>query len=174
MGAFQLVCRLLLVTGTAAALVGATAASSSAERTYRINLRFSEHKAVELDPSVPIDAPPCLVTTADVTEVYTVEVHVLASGVDDQDNLIPPFHVEQTREESLLVVPNDPTLPAYTGHSTAHVSNPENSANGLSTNTITLHGTDGSQLLMHENVHFLIKGNGIDLFFDHEFAHVHC
>jgi hypothetical protein len=174
MGAFPLVCKLLVVTGTAAALVGVTAASSSAERSYPINLRFPEHKAVEVDPSVPIGAPPCLVTTADVTEVYTVEVHVLASGVDDQDNLIPPFHVEQTREESLLVVPNDPTLPIYTGHSTAHVSNPENSANGLSTNTITLHGTDGSQLLMHENVHFLIKANGIDLFFDHAFAHVHC
>jgi hypothetical protein len=152
----------------------ATAASSSAERTYPINLRFPQHSAIEFDQGVPIDAPPCLVATADVTEVYTVEEHVLASGVDDQDNLIPPFHVQQTREESLLVVPNDPTLPTYTGHSTAHVSNPENSPNSLSTNTITLHGTDGSQLLMHENVHFLAKTTGIDLFFDHEFEQVHC
>lgn len=152
----------------------ATAASSSAERTYPINLRFPEHNAVEFDPGVLIDAPPCLVTTADVTEVYTVEEHVLAAGVDDQDNLIPPFHVQQTREESLLVVPNDPSLPTYTGHSTAHVSNPENSPNSLSTNTITLHGADGSQLLMHENVHFLAKATGIDLFFDHRFERVHC
>jgi len=156
------------------ALALATAASSSAERTYAINLRFPMHKVVEFDPGVSIDAPPCLVTTADVTEVFTVEVHVLAAGVDDQDNLIPPFHVEQTREESLLVVPNDPTLPTYTGHSTAHVRNPENSPNSLSTNTITLHGTDGSQLLMHENVHLLVKANGIDLFADNAFAHVNC
>src|SRR5215471_254062 len=69
------------------ALALATAASSSAERTYPINLRFPMHKVVEFDPGVSIDAPPCLVTTADVTEVFTVEVHVLAAGVDDQDNL---------------------------------------------------------------------------------------
>jgi hypothetical protein len=54
------------------------------------------------------------------------------------------------------------------------VGNPENSPNGLSTNTITLHGTDGSQLLMHENVHILVKANGVDLFVDNAFAHVNC
>lgn len=167
--------RLLCVTAGVAALARATAASSSAERTYPINLIVREHKALEFDPSFPIDASPCFVTTADVTEVFNVEVHVLASGIDDQDNLIPPLHVEQTREESpLLLVPNDPTLPTYTGQSTALVRNPENSTNVLSTNTITLHGTDGSQLVMHENVHFLVKANGIDLFVDNAFAHVNC
>ncbi|HKD35088.1 MAG TPA: hypothetical protein VKB73_16755 [Gaiellaceae bacterium] len=166
--------RFSFVAGVVAALAGAMAASSGADRTYPINLTIREHKAVEFDPGFPVDASPCFVTTADVTEVYNVEVHVLASGIDDQDNLIPPLHVEQTREESLLVVPNDPTIPTYTGHSTAHVRNPEDSPNALSTNTITLHGTDGSQLLMHENVHVLVKANGIDLFVDHAFAHVNC
>ena len=97
-------------------------------------------------------------TTADVTEVFNVEAHVL--------------HVEQTREESLLVVPRDSTLPTYTGHSTAHVTNLENSPNAVSTNTITLRGTDGSHLLSHENVHILVKANGIDLFVDN--AHASC
>jgi hypothetical protein len=157
-----------------AALMGATATSSSAERTYPINRTLHMHKAIEFDPGFPVDASPCFVTTADVTEVYNVELHVLASGIDDQDNLVPPLKVEQTREESLLVVPNDPTIPIYRGHSTAHVRNPENSTNGVSTNTITLHGTDGSQLLMHENIHILVKANGADLFVDHAFAHVSC
>jgi hypothetical protein len=165
---------LLCITGVAVALVGATAASSSAERTYPINLTIRMHKAIEFDPGFPIDASPCFVTTADVTEIYNVEVHILASGIDDQDNLIPPLHVEQTREESLAVVPNDPTLPTYRGHSTAHVSNPENSPYALSTNTITLHAADGSQLLMHGNVHVLVKANGVDLFVDHAFARVNC
>jgi hypothetical protein len=166
--------KLLCVTGVVAALMGATAAGSSAERTYPVNLTFREHKAIEFDPGTFIDAPPCFVATADVTEVYNLEIHALASGIDDQDNLVPPLKVEQTREESLLIVPNDPTLPTYRGHSTAHVRNPENSTNGVSTNTITLHGTDGSQLLMHENIHILVKANGADLFVDNAFAHVNC
>ena len=53
-------------------------------------------------------------------------------------------------------------------------SNPPDSPNAVMTNTITLHGMDGSQLLMHVNVHILVKANGIDLFVDHEFAHVNC
>jgi len=156
------------------ALALATAASATAERTFPVNLTIREHKAIEFDPGTPVDASPCFVTTADVTEVYNVEVHVLASGIDDQDNLIPPLHVEQTREESLLVVPTDPTIATYTGHSTAHETNPPDSPNAVMTNTITLHGTDGSQLLMHENVHILVKANGINLFVDHAFAHVNC
>jgi hypothetical protein len=156
------------------ALALATAAGSSAERTFPVNVRFSEHKAIEFDPGTFIDASPCFAATADVTEVYTVEVHALASGVDDQDNLIPPLHAEQTREESLLIVPNDPSLPTYRGRSTAHETNPPDSPNAVMANTITLHGTDGSQLVMHENVHTLVKANGIDLSVDHVFAHVNC
>ena len=135
-------------------------------------LTLRAHKAIEFDPGFLVDAEPCFVTTADVTEVFNVEAHVLAAGIDDQGNLVPPLHVEQTREESLLVVPRDSTLPTYTGHSTAHVTNLENSPNAVSTNTITLRGTDGSHLLSHENVHILVKANGIDLFVDN--AHASC
>jgi hypothetical protein len=162
----------LLVCVAAVAL--ATAASSSAERSFPVNLRFSEHKAIEFDPGTFIDAAPCFVGTADVTEVYTEQVHAIASGIDDQENLIPPLHAEQTREESLLIVPTDPRLPTFTGHSTAHETNPPDSPNAAMTNTITLHGTDGSQLLMHENVHILVKANGFNLLVDHEFAHMTC
>jgi hypothetical protein len=69
-----------------------------------------------------------------VTEVFNVEIHAHAAGVDADDNLIPPLHVQQTREESLLIIPTDPTLATYSGHSTSHVSNPENSPNAVSTN----------------------------------------
>ena len=125
MRTFLLLWRFLVVTVVLAALAAATASGSSAERTFPINLRLPpEHKAIEFDADTLVDASPCWVATADVTEVFTVETHVLASGIDDQDNLIPPLDVEQTREESLLVVPNDPTLPTYRGHSTAHETNP--------------------------------------------------
>jgi hypothetical protein len=130
------------------------------------------HKGIEFDPGFLVDASPCFVTTADVTEVFNGEFHVLAGGIDDQDNLLPPFHFEKTVEESLQIVPDDPTLPTYSGHSTVHVSNFEDSPNAGFTNTITLRGTDGSHLLFHENVHMLIKANGVDLFVDN--VHASC
>src|SRR5262249_50690055 len=124
------------------------------------------------DPGFLVDASPCFVTTADVTEVFNGEFHILAGGIDDEGNLVPPLQVEKTVEESLQIVPDDPTLPTYVGHSTVHVSNLEDSPNAGFTNTITLRGTDGSHLLFHENVHILVKANGIDLFVDN--AHAEC
>jgi len=166
------VVRLLSLAAFLAALVGGMAPTSLADRTYPVNLTLRTHKAIEFDPGFLVDAEPCFVTTADVTEVFNVEVHALAAGIDEQDNLIPPLHVEQTREESLLVVPEDSTLPTYRGHSTAHETNPPDSPNAVSANTITLHGTDGSNLISHENVHILVKANGIDLFVDN--VHASC
>jgi hypothetical protein len=163
--------KLLLVTAFVAGLVGGTAATSLADSPYTVNVTLHAHKAIEFDPGVLVDA--CgSVFTANVTEVFNVEAHVLAAGIDEQGNLVPPLHVEQAREESLLIVPDDPTLPTYTGHSTAHVSNLEDSPNNGFTNTIVLRGTDGSHLLMHENVHMLVKPSGIELFVDN--VHVSC
>jgi hypothetical protein len=165
----------LLVLSTvliALALIGGTAATSRADSPYTVNITLQAHKAIESDPGFLVDASPCFVTIADVTEVFNGEIHVLAAGVDDQGNLVPPLQFEKTVEESLLIVPDDPTLPTYTGHSTVHVTNFENSPNAGFTNTIILRGTNGSHLLFHENVHILVKANGIDLFVDN--VHAQC
>jgi hypothetical protein len=90
----------------------------------------------------------------------TVDIHGIAAGVEANENLIPPLHAEQTREESLLIVPTDPTLPTYSGHSTAHVTNPDDSSNFGGTNTVTLHGSDGSNLISRENIHVLARRTG--------------
>jgi hypothetical protein len=119
--------KLLVVTAFAAGLVGGTAATSLADSPYTVNMTLHTHKGIEFDPGFLVDASPCFVTTADVTEVFNGEFHVLAAGIDDQGNLVPPLHFEKTVEESLLIVPDDPTLPTYSGHPTAHVSNFENS-----------------------------------------------
>jgi hypothetical protein len=58
----------------------------------------------------------CLVASADVTEVFNEQVHILASGIDDQGNYLEPLHIEDAREESLTIVPHDPSLPTFTGH----------------------------------------------------------
>lgn len=164
--------KLLCVTAFVAALIGGTAGTSLADSPYTVNMTLRVHKAIEFDPGFLVDAAPCFVTTADVTEVFNGEAHLLAAGIDDQGNLVPPFHFEKTVEESLLIVPDDPTLPTYTGHSTVHVANFEDSPNAGFTNTITLRGTDGSHLLFHENVHILVKPNGIDVSIDN--VHAQC
>jgi len=164
--------RFLGATVFTVALVGATAAGSSADSPYTINTTQRLHKAIEFDADVAFDTP-CLVASADVTEVFNEQVHILASGID-QSGYMEPLHIEDAREESLTIVPHDPALPTYTGHSTAHITNLETSPNAVSTNTITLRGTDGSHLLSHENVHIRVKPNGITLFVDNFNTRANC
>jgi hypothetical protein len=165
--------RFLCVTAFVVSLVGGTAASSSAGSPYTINVTERVHKTIEFDAAVSFDTP-CLVATTDVTEVFNEQVHILAAGIDDQGNYLEPLRIEDAREESLLIVPNDPTLPIYTGHSSAHTTNLPTSPNAVSTNTIVLRGTDGSHLLSHENVHLLVKPSGIDLFVDNFNVQANC
>jgi hypothetical protein len=165
--------RFLSATAFAVALVGGTAASSSANSPYTINNTQRLHKAIEFDADVAFDTP-CLVASADVTEVFNEQVHILATGIDQGGNYMEPLHIEDAREESLTIVPHDPALPTYTGHSTAHTTNLETSPNAVSTNTITLRGTDGSHLLSHENVHLLVRPSGITLFVDNFNTRANC
>ena len=164
--------KLLCAIALAATLIGGTAGTSHADNPYTVNITQHAHKGIEFDPGFLVDASPCFVTTADVTEVFNGELHILAAGIDDQDNFLPPFHFEKTVEESLQIVPDDPNLPTYTGHSTVHLRNTEDSPNAGFTNTIVLRGTDGSHLLFHEEVHILVKANGVDLAVDH--VHASC
>jgi hypothetical protein len=72
------------------------------------------------------------------------------------------------------IVPSDPALPTYTGHSSAHTTNLATSPNAVSTNTINLRGSDGSHLLSHENIHLLVKPSGITLFVDNFHVQANC
>jgi hypothetical protein len=108
-----------------------------------------------------------------LSSMPTVEKELVAHGVTFT-NSTEPLHIEDTREESLTIIPHDPSLPTYTGHSTAHTTNLPTSPNAVSRNTITLRGTDGSHLLSHENVHLLVKPSGITLFTDHLNIRAHC
>jgi hypothetical protein len=163
----------LCITAFVAALAGGTAASSSAENPYTVNVTLSAHKAIEFDAAVLFDTP-CLVATTDVTEVFNEQVHILAAGIDDEGNFVEPLHIEDAREESLQIVPTDPALPTYTGHSSAHTTNLETSPNTGTTNTIELRGTDGSHLLSHENIQVLVKPSGITLFVDNFHVQANC
>jgi hypothetical protein len=164
--------KLLCVPAFVAALIVGPAGTSLADGPYTVNVRLHAHKAIEFDPNWLFEAQPCFVATGDLTEVFNAEAHALAAGIDDQGNFVAPLHVQETVEESVLFDPYDPTLPTYSGHSTVHVTNFEDSPNAGFTNTVVLRGTDGSHLLFHQDVHILVKPSGIVLSVDH--AHARC
>jgi hypothetical protein len=86
---------LVILTAVLAGVVAGSATTSLAENPYPVNLKENLQKQIEFDPGTFIDAGPCFQTTADVTEVFNVEIHALAAGVDADDNLIPPLHVSR-------------------------------------------------------------------------------
>jgi hypothetical protein len=162
--------RIVCVLAVVGAAIGGQSATAFAASPYPVNMRLHAHQSVEFDPNWQFDAQPCFVATGDLTEVFNAEAHALAAGIDDQGNFIAPLHVQETVEESVLFVPYDPALPTYSGHSTVHVTNLEDSPHAGFTNTVVLRGTDGSHLVFHEDLHINVKPTGVDLFVDHMHA----
>ena len=142
-----------------AMFVGGTAASTLAGSPYMITERIHAHKVLEYDPGFVWDA--CFVATGDLSEVFNGQAHIIAAGIDEEGNFIPPLHYETTVEESVLFQPLDATLPTYTGHSTVHVRNFIDSSNAGYTNTVVLRGSDGSHVVWHEDVHLRVTSNGL-------------
>jgi hypothetical protein len=162
--------RLLWVVPLLGAAMWGPPTAAVAASPYPVNIHVVTHQAVEFDPNWLFDAAPCFVTRGDLTEVFNAEGHALAAGIDDQGNFVPPLHVQQTVEESILFDPYDPALPTYTGHATVHTTNLEDSPHAGFTNTVILRGTDGSHLLFHQVVHILVKATGNVLSVDHQHA----
>jgi hypothetical protein len=158
--------RLLAVGVFAMLFVVSTAVTSFAGGPYTVNQHINAHKEIEFDPNWVYEAEPCFVAVGDLTEVFEAEAHALAAGIDEEGNFVAPMHVEKTVTESVEFDAYDPALPDYTGHSTVHLTNFEDSPNAGFTNTVTLTGTDGSHLIFHETVHILVKSTGITLVVD--------
>jgi hypothetical protein len=151
-------------------VIGGRSVTASATSPYPVNVRLHGHQEVEFDPNWLFDAAPCFVATGDLTEVFNAEAHALATGIDDQGNFIAPLHIQETVEESILFDPYDPTFPTYTGHSTVHTTNLEDSPNAGFTNTVVLRGTDGSHLVFHQDLRINVTPTGVELFVDHQHA----
>jgi hypothetical protein len=154
----------------ALAVAGLAAAPAHAASPYPVNIRVHEHKATEFDPNWLFESP-CFNAVGDLTEVLNAEAHALAAGLDVDGNFVAPMHVQKTVEESVLFVPYDSSLPTYSGHSSVHVTNTEDSPNAGFSNTVTLRGSDGSHLVLHQNVHIRVKANGIALTVENDNAH---
>jgi hypothetical protein len=155
---------------TALAVVSLAAPPAYAASPYPVNIRVHNHQATEFDPNWLFESP-CFNAVGDLTEVFNAEAHALASGLDVDGNFVAPMHVQETVEESVLFVPYDSSLPTYSGHSSVHVTNTEDSPNAGFSNTVILRGSDGSHIVLHQNVHIRVKANGIDLAVENDKAH---
>jgi opacity protein-like surface antigen len=160
-----------VVVAVAALLLGVTAASAQAAKP--ITMTFHEKNAVETFH----DVIPCLDggVGATITTTENGVFHVTAAGIDDQgtpdpedDVFIPPYHVTGTFTGTFVAVPDDPSLPTFTGHFTQWFGENSNAKNFAATFTFTIigRGSDGSILKFHETAHFSVSAQGAVLEFD--------
>jgi hypothetical protein len=160
-----------LIMGLAVLFLGITAGSAQAAP---VTLTFHEKNEVETFH----DVFPCLGQGGAPATITTTEngvFHVTAAGIDDQgtpdpgdDTFIPPSHVTGTFTGTFLAVPDDPSLPTFTGHFTQWFGENSNNQNVAATFTFTIIGTgsDGSVIKFHETAHFSATPQGATLEFD--------
>ncbi len=161
-----------LVVALAALFLGVMAGSAQASRP--ITMTFHEKNATETFH----DVIPCLGEGGVGATITTTEngvFHVTAAGIDDQgtpdpedDVFIPPYHVTGTFTGTFEAVPDDSSLPTFTGHFTQWFGENSNTKNFAATFTFTVigRGSDGSVLKFHETAHFSVSAQGATLEFD--------
>src|SRR6266498_2367646 len=80
-----------------------------------ITLTFHEKNSVDTFH----DVIPCLGDGGAPATITTTEngvIHLTAAGFDENGNPIPPYHLTGTFTGTFVAVPDDPSLPTYTGH----------------------------------------------------------
>jgi hypothetical protein len=129
------------------------------------------------------DVIPCIGSGEELATITTTEngvFHVTAAGIDDQgtpdpsdDVFIPPYHVTGTFTGTFVAVPDDPSLPTFTGHFTQWFGENSNKKNFTATFTFTVigRGSDGSTIKFHETAHITVTPNGATVEFDKPSCH---
>jgi hypothetical protein len=162
-----------------AALVVATttllfAAMSGTAQAAPVTMTFHEKSVTDTFH----DVIPCLGEGGALGTITTTEngvFHVTAAAIDDQgtpdpddDVFIPPYHVTGTFTGTFVAVPDDPSLPRFTGHFTQWFGENVNTKNVADTFTFTVigRGSDGSVIRFHDTAHFSVTPNGAVLTFD--------
>jgi len=119
-----------------------------------------EHKATDTFH----DVIPCLDGGAPATITTTENgvVHLTAAGLDANGDPIPPYHITGTFTGTVVAVPDDPSLPTYTGHFTTWFGENSNAKSFVDTDTFTViaHGSDGSIIKFHDTFHVTVNAQG--------------
>jgi hypothetical protein len=132
---------LLVVVLLSAALLAPAAAAAAETETGTVHFSGTDSRASQnLCSGVP----------GTLTIVFSGVVHTTDLG----DGTV---HVVGTTTGTVTFVPDDPSLPSYTGHLT------ERSGEGVGTitiaNNIVLHGSDGSLGKLHILLHLTVNAN---------------
>src|SRR6266545_5810805 len=154
-----------MVVVLAVLFLGVTAGSARASKP--VTVTFHEKNATESFH----DVIPCLEGGAGATITTTENgvFHVTAAGIDDQgtpdpedDVFIPPYHITGTFTGTVVAVPDDPSLPTYTGHFTTWFGENSNAKSFVDTDTFTViaHGSDGSIIKFHDTFHVTVNAQG--------------
>lgn len=106
--------------------------------------------------------------------LYTITItahgmfHVTAAGIDDEGNLVPPYHVASTVTGTIVAVPSDGTGPTLTGRFVDREGETEmiTHSTGTVMFTVSVTGSDGSSSRFHIVTHYTINANGVEFGFE--------
>jgi len=106
--------------------------------------------------------------------LYTITItargvfHVTAAGIDEEDNLVPPYHLTSTVTGTLVAVPSDGTGPTLTGRFLDRMGETEliTHSTGTINFSVRTTGSDGSQTSFHIVAHYTINANGVEFEFE--------
>jgi hypothetical protein len=148
------------ITLLSATLVGLAMLTGVAQ-AQPVTVTVHEHKATETFTEVF----PCIGNGQELATITTVEngvIHVTAAALGPNDELIPPYHITGTFTGTFTAVPQNPSLPTFTGHFTTWFGENSNQKtfNGTFTFTIIATGSDGSTLKFHETAHVTVNAQG--------------
>jgi hypothetical protein len=150
-----------LIVLAAATLVGLAMLTGVAQAAKPVTLTFHEHQV----ESTFTDVIPCIGNGEELATITTVEngvVHITAAALDENGDPIPPYHITGTFTGTVTVVPQDPSLPTFTGHFTTWFGENSNQKtfNDTDTFTVILTGSDGSTLKFHDTFHVTVNAQG--------------
>jgi hypothetical protein len=126
------------------------------------------------DTFTDTDTFPDVVPCQEELGAYTVTVnvrgvfHFTAAGIDEEDNLVAPYHVTGTVTGSFVGVPSDGTGPTFTGRFTDRFGESEMITHSTGTMTFSVRGTgsDGSRISFHAVGHYTINALGVEFGFE--------
>lgn len=153
--------RAILPAAAVVAVLLLTFASASAAGAVTSTQTF--HNATDSFPT----ANPCTGAPGTATITYNGVMHYTVN-TDYTVNTAGHVHATGTQTGSVVLVPDDPTQPTYTGHFTAWFGVSDNQQNGVDHSTFSVHavGSDGSSLRFHEVAHLSVSASGLVVFFD--------
>ena len=146
------------ITAALAVTMIMVAAGTGMASPAAFNETIHAHKVENVFPLE--DQPACPLAPGTITAIETVSGHLVADAIDegdpnnpDDDTPLPPARLGMKLTSHVSYVPDDPSLPSYSGHSGQHFAW-NVGADGIGVarveRAIVLKGSDGSRYTVHQ------------------------